>query len=168
MPYNWDATFEIRDIRNGQWYWVQKEVLASKLINASTKLVYSALAYYTNNKTQRSSPSYTAISELIDVSRNTVIKGVKNLIEHGFISKKQRDGRVNYYELLKLTSAKFAPVPKEGQGSATIAPGSANGVRKVQGNNIIQEYNTKDNLKKITKKDRKEIYNKVGKPFPDA
>lgn len=110
MPYNWDAPFEIRDIRNGEWYWVQKEVLSSSKLNASDKLVYSALAYYANNKTQQCYPSYTRICELIKLSRPTVIKGIQNLIKHNFISRKKREGKVNYYEMIKVTSQNSLPV----------------------------------------------------------
>ena len=114
MPYNWDAPFEIRDIRNGEWYWVQREVLSSKEINASDKLVYSALAYFAHNKTQECFPSYTKICELVNLHKNTVIKAIKALIEYGFISKKKEKGRSNYYELLKIrTSLKKGLVPKE-------------------------------------------------------
>ncbi|HEC67018.1 MAG TPA: helix-turn-helix domain-containing protein [bacterium] len=118
MPYNWDAPFELRDRRNGEWYWVQKGVLASKKINASDKLVYSALAYFANNKSQAAFPSYNRICELINLSKNTVIKAVRNLIKYKFISKKRKEGRVNYYELLKVTSANFAPVQKRTRGGA--------------------------------------------------
>ena len=118
MPYNWDAPFEARDMRNGKWYWVQKEVLSSKKINASDKLVYSALAYFANNETQECFPSYTRICELVNLHKNTVIKAIKALIKNNFISKKQKDGRANYYELLKIsvkttTSLKKGLVPKE-------------------------------------------------------
>lgn len=122
MPYNWDAPFEIRDIRNGEWYWVQKGVLASKEINASDKLVYSALAYFAHNKTQICHPSYDTISDLVDLHRNTVIKSVKALIKHKFISSKKREGKVNFYELLKLTSPKFRPVTKENLDQSKLRP----------------------------------------------
>jgi hypothetical protein len=111
---DWNETFEIRDIRNGEWYWVQKEVLSSKKINASDKIVYSALAYYSNNKTQECFPSYAVICGLVNLHRNTVIKSIKALIKNDFISKKKKEGRANYYELLKIrTSTKNGLVPNE-------------------------------------------------------
>ena len=123
MPYNYDKPFEIRDIRNGEWYWVQKEVLSSKQINASDKLVYSALAYFAHNKTQECFPSYTQIAKLIDLHRTTVIRSIKNLISFKFISKKKKEGRVNYYELLKITSSKLLPVSKENLHQSQLRPG---------------------------------------------
>lgn len=122
MPYNWDAPIVIRDIRNGEWFWVQKEILASKLINASDKLVYSALAYYAHNRTQKCFPSYTKMAELTGVSRPTVVKALKALVEHGFVSVKKKGGKVNLYKLLKVASKNSLPVKKKHRTSKNKVP----------------------------------------------
>ena|SRR3990167_6908385 len=160
MPYSWDAPFEVRDIRNGEWYWVQKEVLSSKKINASDKLVYSALAYFSNNKTQECFPSYTQICKLVDLSRNTVIKAIRKLIKHKFISKKKKEGRSNFYDLLKVTSAKFGLVPN---GYTTSAKENHHPTQNKTSNNnyLTRINNNKERVEKIKEK----IRNKL-KPFP--
>jgi DNA-binding MarR family transcriptional regulator len=94
--------FKVRDLRDGNWYWVPKEVLTSDKLNGSDKLIYSALAYYANNKTQGSYPSITTICNLIKISRPTVVNGIKKLVELGFISKTENKGKTSYYNLLKL------------------------------------------------------------------
>ena len=140
MAINWDAPIEIRDARNGEWYWVQKEILSCKEINSSDKLVYSALAYYANGKTQIAYPSYKTIANLVNLSRNTVIKAIRNLITNNFISKKQKERNVNYYSLLKITSANFALVQNNVGGSAKeILPLVQN--RATNNNNITRIIN---------------------------
>src|SRR5258708_38023771 len=151
MPYGWDKQFEVRDMRNGEWYWVQKEVLVSNKINASDKLVYSALAYYSNQKNQACFPSYTAICKLVNLHRNTVIKSIKALINNKFISKQQNDGKVNFYNLLKVTSTNFVPVPKENHHQSKLEPGTSPKENHEQelieqellNNNVNNSYRTK-------------------------
>ena len=56
---------EIRDLRNGDWYWIHKTVLekyASK-IGAYGIAIYNSLCYFTNHENQSSFPSYKKISE---------------------------------------------------------------------------------------------------------
>lgn len=146
MAYNWKAEFEVRDTRNGEWYWVQKEVLASKVINASDKLVYSCLAYFSNQKTQQAYPSYDTIAELVNLSRNTVIKSIKALIESNFISRKTREGKVNYYALLKVTSPNSAPLPNESldQCKLDTTPVQIRATNK----NYLTRYNNKNIIDK--------------------
>lgn len=110
MSVSWNKPFEVRDMRNGEWYWVQKEVLASKKINASDKLVYSALAYYSNQKSQSCYPSYDTLAELINISRRTVYSSISKLRRFKFIAVVKDEGKVNHYELLKITHANSAPV----------------------------------------------------------
>ena len=156
MPYNYDKPFEVRDIRNGEWYWVQKEILSSKQLNASDKLVYSALAYFAHNKTQECFPSYTQIAKLIDLHRTTVIRSIKNLISSRFISKKKKEGRVNFYELLKIASSKILPVSKENQHPSQIRPALvANGTSN--NTHITRLNNNSEKIIKIKEKIREQL-----------
>lgn len=149
---DWNKPFEIRDIRNGEWYWVQKDVLASKDINASDKLVYSALAYFVNNKTQTSFPSYPTIANLTSLSQRTVYSSIKKLIKFKFISTRQKEGRVNYYELLKVpTLANFARGKKtHANGDITLAKEHGVPMQNSTANNTYfnNTYNNSENFKK--------------------
>jgi DNA-binding transcriptional MocR family regulator len=99
---DFNRPFVIRDRRNSEWYWVQKSVLSSPLLKPSSKLVYNALAYFANNKSQTAFPSTRTIASLIKVSRNTVYAALEELEKHKFISVNKYNGKCNLYTLLKV------------------------------------------------------------------
>ena len=106
MAYNWDKVFEIRDDRNGGWYWVQKEILSSDKLLPSDKLVYSGLAYYANNKTQQAYPTVRTIANLLKIAKSTVQLSIKKLVAYrliGIEKVKTKHGRSNTYVLLKVS-----------------------------------------------------------------
>lgn len=100
---------KVRDVRNGDWLWINKLVLDHPYLTSSAKVVYSALAYFTNDN-QKSYPSFEKIANLTHLKRITVIKAVKQLKEYHFIEIVKNPGKTNYYILLKLTDSK--PVKK--------------------------------------------------------
>ena len=106
MAINWDKVFEIRDDRNGGWYWVQKEVLSSDKLLPSDKLVYSGLAYFANNKTQQAYPTVRTIANLLKIAKSTVQLSIKKLVAYklvGIEKVKTKHGRSNTYVLLKVS-----------------------------------------------------------------
>ncbi len=109
---------QIRDARNGGWFWANKLVLDHPYIQSTTKLVYLALAYFANNNTQKSYPSIEKISKLLGLSRPTVIGAIKSLEEYHFIKSKKTQGKVSEYRLLKIIDErpvkKFNQLKKEG------------------------------------------------------
>jgi len=67
------TTFEVRDLRNGEWYWIHKWVIKEygREIKPNGIAVYNVLSGFSNNKTQKAWPSLSAIGDLIGVSRDT-------------------------------------------------------------------------------------------------
>ena len=106
-------SFQVRDLRNGNWFWVQKIILSHLNLNASDKLVYCALAFFANTTTQKCYPSYTKIQQLTNInSRATISASLKRLEEEKLIKVKRNVGRVSTYLLIKL---KDKPVQKLNQ-----------------------------------------------------
>jgi len=109
LPQNTqESKFEVRDLRNGDWYWANKAVLEHPEMTGSDQSVYHALAYFANSSTQKCFPSIPRISQLTHLHSDTVIKATKHLEELGFIKVKRRSGEVNRYELLKLTEGRWS------------------------------------------------------------
>lgn len=92
---------EIRDTRNGQWYWVNTAVNACKHISAYDKCVYGALASFSGCKEIR--PSFEEIARRSGISLRQTKLSVKNLIKVGYVGVIKGGGRglANVYNLLK-------------------------------------------------------------------
>lgn len=105
-----DQKPKVRDLRNGDWLWINKLILDHPYLTSSAKIVYSALAYFADNNTQKAYPGIEKLSELTGLNRSTVIRSIKTLEEYHFIEIEKNDGVVNKYILLKLTDSR--PVAK--------------------------------------------------------
>jgi len=59
---------EIRRLKNGGWYWINKRVLrlSGRGLKASGIVVYNALASYANSKNKACFPTQKTIAELIE------------------------------------------------------------------------------------------------------
>jgi len=145
---DYNKPFTIRDRRNGEWYWVQKEILSSEKIKPSAKLVYSALAYYANNKSQIAFPSATTISKLIKLNRDTVFSALKELKENNFIDIKKSSGKCNNYILLRVVG-----ISDQYENKDYTRPSFPAGVVGNKDTNNTKEqysFNNINNLKKTT------------------
>lgn len=95
---------EIRDLRNGDWYWVHKTVLekyASK-IGSTGIAIYNALCYFSNQHNQSAFPSYKTIGKFAGCSEATV-KRVLPVLEKNKLVQRAKRGRYSYiYTLLKI------------------------------------------------------------------
>jgi predicted transcriptional regulator len=93
---------QIRDNRNGEWYWVNTAVLKCPHITHADKSVYSALATFSG--CQEIHPNFQTISERADVSERFVKQSIKKLEEVGYIEIRRGGGRgnANVYFLLKV------------------------------------------------------------------
>ena len=100
----------VRDLRNGNWLWINKLVLEHPYLTNSAKLVYAALAYFADNKNQQAFPNYETIMRLTGLKRRVITNAVKQLEGYYFIEVQREKGKVNQYVLLKLTDSK--PVHK--------------------------------------------------------
>lgn len=92
---------EIRDSRNGSWYWVNVAVNACKHISHADKSVYGALASFSGCKDIH--PSFETIAQRSNTSERQAKKSIKQLVLVGLVLVKIGGGRgkSNVYELLK-------------------------------------------------------------------
>ena len=92
---------EIRDTRNGSWYWVNTAVNACPHISHADKSVYGALASYAGYKEIR--PSFETIAVKSATSTRQAKRSIKNLIKVGYLEIEKGGGRghTNVYALLK-------------------------------------------------------------------
>ena len=108
LPQNHNENkFEVRDLRSGNWFWINKAVLEHPDLIGSDQQVYSALAFFANSDNQRCYPSIPTISNLVHLHEDTIRKAVKKLKNAGFIKVERTLGKVNRYTLLKLTESKW-------------------------------------------------------------
>lgn len=63
-------------------------VLENKKISGYAKMVFVILCKFANNDTQECFPSFQTLSDETGFSKNTVLKGMNELIEVGFVEKK--------------------------------------------------------------------------------
>ena len=71
------------------------EVMKSRLINQTAKLVYSAIVSHYRGQESEMFPSYNRIAELVGISRITAIRAVKSLVCAGYIDKEPQYNRFN-------------------------------------------------------------------------
>lgn len=92
---------KIRDLRNGEWFWVNNAVMSCPHIDAETYRVYSTLASFGGMPEIR--PTVATISQKSCVSIRKVNYSIKKLVEIGFVEIKIGGGRgrSNVYNLLK-------------------------------------------------------------------
>jgi len=132
---------EIRRIRNGDWFWINKKVLQlfSRSLKASGLAVYNVLASFANFKNQTCFPTQRVIADLIGMSKRTVIRRIKELRELGLLAVEKRQGRC-LYRLLK---------PEVTQGTQG---GDKKDTREVTGGNTNKNYLTRINNNNIDNK----------------
>lgn len=98
-----ENNLELRDIKDGDWYWVNKSIIfdyASK-VNATGIMVYSLLACLADKK-QSCFPSQKYISEKLGCSRAAVNRTLKELEGNGLIRIEKLDTYRCAYHLLKV------------------------------------------------------------------
>ncbi len=144
----------IRDMRDGNWFWIHKTILSkyAKRLGASGFLVYSALAFFANSRTQICFPTQKALAELTGLSRRTVIRRVKLLEKLGLIKVQKGKGSCVYHLL-------------DPDVSGASYPGDRDVTSDVTENHINNNYLTKIiNNDNTFKKILKLIASKEGKP----
>ena len=143
---NYDEPIEIRDARNGEWFWVEKTVWQNTLLTSSDKVAYGTLAYFANGKTQSSYPSLIKIAKQSALSERQVALSIKKLEKLKYISVKRHFGKSNIYTLLKTRYAKFAVV----KGMQNRRQGySKYGVGGMQNSSTNKNYITRLNNNKV-------------------
>lgn len=134
---------EIRDLRNGEWYWIHKAVIRDHIheVGATGVIVYSFLASLADSK-QSCYPSQKYIADNLGYSRATVNKAIKRLAENKLIKINRRSRYRCIYSLLKLRCK-----PRETQmstgGNSDVKYFDTNDNKRIRNiNNIVM-----DNLK---------------------
>jgi hypothetical protein len=117
---------EIRDTRNGSWYWVNTAVNACPHISVTDKAVYAALCSFGGYS--KIKPTYKELSDRCRVPERTCKSSVSKLVLVGIISIENYGDRgvTNIYTLLKVANGcekcSHCTTPPS---SATIALSSA-------------------------------------------
>ena len=158
MAINWNAPIEVRDGRNGNWFWVDKAIWSDERLTASDKVLYGTLAYFANQKNQSSTPSIEILQSNSGLSRRQAYRSIKRLEEFMHVSITRTYGKPNKYTLLdnginhlkEERGAKLAPVPN-------ITQGGAKSTLKGVPNNTTNKNIYKENNKEI-------VINNYGKP----
>lgn len=101
-----EENIEVRDLRHQEWLWTSKNLLFHKSIDEKMYKVYSGLAAYANNQTQKAFPSIGTLMEKLHMGRNTVIRALQKLEQNGFISVVREQGSNNIYSLLEVEGEK--------------------------------------------------------------
>lgn len=155
MGYNFDKKFEIRDVRNGNWFWSNQSILEDKRLTPSDKNVYFGLTCYVNQakKDQVVFPTVNTIAKRIKLSPRQVRYSQNKLSKLGYIKMVRKSGKRNSYILLKVTPAKSAPLKKSTLTPAKSAVTPANGTHDLASNkNVLTRINNKRGLKRLGKK----------------
>jgi DNA-binding transcriptional ArsR family regulator len=108
-----EETFDIRDRRNGDWFWCQNILLKAK-INHTVKLTYFALCTFANKNSEKCYPGMRRIAEIAGISHRSVRYAIKDLSEANIIRIQKGLGRGNStkYTLLKIKEANVATLEK--------------------------------------------------------
>lgn len=109
-----ENTFEVRDRRDGDWFWCQKSVLKAKIPH-TVKLTYLALCSYANKKTETCYPSISRLAADSGLSNSSVIRALDCLVGGKAIQIKEAKGKVNQYTLLNVTSVTMTLVSQEAE-----------------------------------------------------
>ncbi len=98
-----EQRFEIRDLRNGDWYWIHKAVIGeyAQKVGAVGILVYSFLASLADSN-QSCFPSQKYIAHKLGYSRATINRALRRLENSGLIRIEKRSRYHCSYLLLKV------------------------------------------------------------------
>ena len=154
-----EQRFEIRDLRDGNWYWIHKSVIQeyAREIGAIGIAVYSFLAVMADSS-QACFPSQKYIGDKLGYSRATVNKALKRLEMNGLIiiSKPSRDHCV--YHLLKVR-CKAGETQVSSRGNSGVIYFDTNDNKITRNINNIDNDNKKisEHKKEFTPKTREEL-----------
>lgn len=115
-----DKQITIRDLRRGDWYWINKALLDEygSIIKPIGIAIYNCLAEHANQE-GFCFPSHKHIADQIGASISSVQRGIRQMIKLGIISKGRRRYS-NVYYLLKLDRSYRPNSNKTGQSDQHI------------------------------------------------
>ena len=151
----------LRDFKNGNWFWVDKKVVQKYVPQIGTMgfTVYSFLASMTDSK-QRCFPSQKYIAENIGCSRSTVNKAIKALAKHGLIMKERKSRYRCAYSLIKVRCNEEETQMSRIRNS-DVAQRNTNDNRRIRNNNNIDKrgkyFSKIRDFKEFTPRNREEL-----------
>lgn len=148
-----DLKIQVRDLRNGDWYWISKVVIDEygPKIKPIGIAIYNCLAKHANQEGV-CFPSHGHIAKQIGSSVSSVQRGIQRLIKHKLI-KKGRRRYYNIYYLLKLERSNRPNSNKVGQRERQI------GQRDIPDQSYRPTNNNKE--QELIKKKRRPVENFV-------
>src|SRR3989338_3969210 len=156
-----DEKIKVRDLRNGDWYWINKVLLDEygEKIKPIGIAIYNCLAAHANQE-GFCFPSHKHIANKIGASISSVQRGIRELIRLNLI-RKGRQRYHNLYYLLKLDRSYRPTSNKTGQSDQHIghtdrsdqSAGTTNKNKEKDLNkkNYGRDQKTVDNLEKMKK-----------------
>lgn len=110
-----DDKIKVRDLRNGDWFWISKVLLDEygSEIKPIGIAIYNCLAEHANQE-GFCFPSHKLIADRIGSSVSSVQRGIRQMIKLGLINKKRRKFS-NVYYLLKVDRSDRPNLNKIGQ-----------------------------------------------------
>lgn len=82
-------------------------------LSSNEKLVYFAIASKTNSMSAVAWPSYNTIARMTGLTKPTVIKSVKRLIDVDLIAKSEKAYHSNQYRIKSVQNSKHLGIPEE-------------------------------------------------------
>ena len=115
-----DEKIKVRDLRNGDWYWINKVILDEygEKIKPIGIAIYNCLAAHANQE-GFCFPSHKHIAKKIGASISSVQRSIRQLIKLGIV-RKSRQRYHNLYYLLKLDRSYRPTSNKTGQSDLHI------------------------------------------------
>ena len=112
------SRFQVRDLRNGDWFWINKQALKIIADNIGAKgiAVYNCLCYFVTNRVESCFPSLNTLATMCHFSTRTVMRVLKELRSLGIINIEYNRGQVNTYTLLKCVDSVTGDTRDRGGG----------------------------------------------------
>ena len=154
-----DEKIKVRDLRNGDWYWINKVLLDEygEKIKPIGIAIYNCLAAHANQE-GFCFPSHKHIANKIGASISSVQRGIRQLIKLNLV-RKGRQRYHNLYYLLKLDRSYRPTSNKTGQSDRHIgqpdrsdqSAGTTNKNKEKELNkkNYARDQKTVDNLEEM-------------------
>lgn len=140
-----DEKIKVRDLRNGDWYWISKVLLEEygDKLKPIGIAIYNCLAAHANQE-GFCFPSHKHIAKRIGASISSVQRGIRELIKLGII-RKSRQRYHNVYYLLKLDRSYRPNSNKVGQSDQHIGQSDrSDQSARTTNKNLKQELNKKN------------------------
>lgn len=104
----------IRDLRDGDWYWLDRRVLRlyARRLGPSGIAVYNALASFADSEGQECYPTRKAIAHMLGLSRRTVSRKLRLLEELGLVSVEKTKSSYRYLLLEPPAEAAAQTTPR--------------------------------------------------------